>query len=521
MSSWNRVYRPRRVSELHLDTVRAQLQELMESGTFPQVLLFAGPKGTGKTSTSRIIGALLNDPRNVPGKPFAEPDIEAGSFLNKIFDGTSFVVQEMDAASNRGIDDVRALREKVMLPPQEGRMAVYILDEAHMLTTEAFNALLKLLEEPPSHATFILATTELHKIPPTIVSRAHVIHFRKASQLELVTALERVLKAEGVTYEPDAISLIAQSADGSFRDAIKVAQVVAQSGDVVLERVSQFRVSSLQAEIQEIVAALTTKNPGSLMQLFEELRARAIDEHFFYKRLIEFLHTTLLQELKLAEGAPAISSSVAQFLLKELCQPSVMSPSPVPFLTLELKMLEIIERAKKKTTEPPTNPPPASPPPAAGSRSASRKTMVAAAAPDQTVDLDSPNTAEHSADRSAVKDTVHATSEVLGDGALLCQQWPRFIALVSEKNVTLGALLRSAKPVRGQHGLAEISVFYSFHQEQLASTKVLAIFEDCIRMITGGTVKLVFTLDAPPAIAELVSTSESEQLSTVVSQVLM
>jgi len=156
--AWHRKHRPQLVSELHLASVRTALEKLMASKNFPQVFLFAGPKGTGKTSTSRILGAMLNDPLNADvvdafffkkplkkARSLQNPDIKS-DFSRRVYEGNSFVVQEMDAASNRGIDDIRALKERVMLPPQEGKVTVYILDEAHMLTTEAFNALLKLLE---------------------------------------------------------------------------------------------------------------------------------------------------------------------------------------------------------------------------------------------------------------------------------------------------------------------------------------------------------------------------------------
>ncbi|MBU0576226.1 AAA family ATPase, partial [Patescibacteria group bacterium] len=211
--SWQRIYRPKTIQGLHLTNVRETLQQLMDKGQIPQVLLFAGPKGTGKTSLARIIGAMLNDPANEKvvdyqffngSKPknnkYVEPDFEL-NFNDRIYRGKSFIVQEMDAASNRGIDDIRELKERVALPPQDGKMTVYILDEAHMLTSAAFNALLKLLEEPPVHAVFILATTEFHKIPETIKSRCSVIHFRKADHEELKQALRGVLEAEKISFQ--------------------------------------------------------------------------------------------------------------------------------------------------------------------------------------------------------------------------------------------------------------------------------------------------------------------------------
>ena len=231
--AWNRKYRPSSISGLHLVEVRNQLETLILQGSIPQALLFAGPKGTGKTSAARILGALLNDPENLePVKSifFSKKKTKKGSSLQdiktitplaeKILSGDSYVVQEMDAASNRGIDDIRALKERIMLPPQEGVITVYILDEAHMLTTEAFNALLKLLEEPPEHVLFVLATTALHKIPATISSRCHVVQFRQATNEEILTALKSILEKEKIAYDTEALGEIAHQSDGSFRDAI-------------------------------------------------------------------------------------------------------------------------------------------------------------------------------------------------------------------------------------------------------------------------------------------------------------
>jgi DNA polymerase-3 subunit gamma/tau len=242
--SWYRTYRPTTISGLHLTSVREALQEMMKTGHFPHALLFTGPKGTGKTSSARIISALLNDPQNADQveamffkasssstdtadkkkkKNFAlvEPNPD-DPIVQRIYRGASYVVQEMDAASHRGIDDVRELRERVYLPPQEGKVNVYILDEVHMLTTEAFNALLKILEEPPSHVVFILATTEIQKVPDTIVSRCTLVQFTKATSEELCSALRGILKQEGITFDEAAIMTIAQAADGSFRDAVKL-----------------------------------------------------------------------------------------------------------------------------------------------------------------------------------------------------------------------------------------------------------------------------------------------------------
>ena len=328
--SWQRTHRPQKVSKLHLTNVRETLQQFMERGEIPQALLFAGPKGTGKTSAARIIGALLNDPQNEeivehqffqgnqpPKKAYQEPD-PTRDFNERIYRGHSFVVQEMDAASNRGIDDIRNLKERVALPPQEGKMTVYILDEAHMLTKAAFNALLKLLEEPPAHVVFILATTELHKIPDTIKSRCSLVRFHKASQDEIIQALTDVLDKEKLEYEPEALAVIARRADGSFRDAVKLLQMVVVDEAVSMDSVETILSSSVRQDIEQLLAHILDKDAAAVSELFVELRGRNVDQDFFNQSFLSFLHQSLLQSLGVETGKPFTKGKIALFLLRKL-----------------------------------------------------------------------------------------------------------------------------------------------------------------------------------------------------------
>jgi DNA polymerase-3 subunit gamma/tau len=210
-----RRWRPRRFGGIvGQEPVVRTLRRAIKTDRVSHAYLFSGPRGTGKTSTAKVLAMGLNCEKG----PTPEPDGTCES-CRAIMGNSSMDVVEMDAASNRGIDEIRDLRDKVNLAPVAGRMKVYIIDEVHMLTTEAFNALLKMLEEPPEHVVFVLATTEKHKVLPTIISRCQSFDFRRPGVETLVGKLEEISKAEGIEVEPEALTVIAREGRGSFRDA--------------------------------------------------------------------------------------------------------------------------------------------------------------------------------------------------------------------------------------------------------------------------------------------------------------
>lgn len=469
--AWNAIYRPKKIAELHLEKVKELLSRYLSAGKIPQSLLLTGPKGTGKTSASRIIGAILNDPKNETAvknayytggslKQLSEPDSK-NPIVQQILAGTSFVVVELDAASNRGIDDIRQLRERVQFPPQGALMSVYILDEVHMLTTEAFNALLKLLEEPPNHALFVLATTEFHKIPETIVSRCQVVEFSKATQKEIIASLTQVLLAEKIAFEEDALEAIAAAADGSFRDAVKLLESFKQEPKVTKELVLN-RLGLVSAETTALLlAAILEKDTLAITKTFTTLRSSGVSAKQLQSSLLTTLHQALLTNLE-QQTTAGMSAKAAHFLLTHLSDHSLIQPSPIPLLHLELKILELVLRAKKQSGGGTTaklikkNPPP------------------------------QPETASQ-----PKKNTAAAQ----GDGELLVSQWSELVATVAEKNKTVAALLQSAKPMRGGPGLVQLQVYYKFHQEQLSQPKFHSITQDSIKEIIGAPISFEYILD--------------------------
>ncbi|MCD6352214.1 MAG: DNA polymerase III subunit gamma/tau [Armatimonadetes bacterium] len=247
-------YRPQTFAEIvGQEHVSRTLQNAIAAGRVVHAYLFAGPRGTGKTSTARVLAKALLCEKGPTPEPCGECAICRAIAENRALD-----VMEIDAASNRGIEQIRELREKVRYSPAEARAKVYILDEVHMLTPEAFNALLKTLEEPPEHAYFVLATTELHKVPPTIVSRCQLFEFHLIGQPRIVEALQAIAEREGVEVEPQALEEIARAARGALRDAESIFdQTVAYAdGKITVELTREVLGATPRQAVAELVVAM-------------------------------------------------------------------------------------------------------------------------------------------------------------------------------------------------------------------------------------------------------------------------
>ncbi len=264
--NWYLKYRPRDINQLGLNNVRQTLTKLLSGKTIPHAFLLAGPRGLGKTSTARIIGQYVNclKPKSI-GVPCGQC-----SACRLIQEKTTMDIIEMDAASNRGVDDIRQLKSEVGLAPSQLKYKVYIIDEVHMLTTEAFNALLKTLEEPPRHVIFILATTEPQKIPETIKSRCQIIEYHLASIDEINQTLKRVADAEKIDIDSDTISLIAKKARGSFRDGIKLLERLSQNGNINQDLLTNL--SRIESVIDDLFQSLLDQDFGFSLELIDKIQ---------------------------------------------------------------------------------------------------------------------------------------------------------------------------------------------------------------------------------------------------------
>jgi DNA polymerase-3 subunit gamma/tau len=296
MTALYRKYRPQDFDEVvGQEAVVQTLRNAIETDQVRQAYLFAGPRGTGKTSLARILAKALNCAQG----PTPTPDKTCHSCV-AIANGTSLDVIEMDAASQRGIDDIREIRERVVLQPVEGRYKVYILDEAHQLTDAAFNALLKLIEEPPPHLVFVFCTTDLSKMLPTVRSRCQTFVFSRPRLPELIAKLRRIADGEGIDVPDAALALIARGARGAYRDAESTLDQLAAAteGKITVQSVLQLLGAVEEDALFRICDLVVDRDAAGALQFLEELAEQGQDLGRLVTDLLEHLrHVLLVQHI--------------------------------------------------------------------------------------------------------------------------------------------------------------------------------------------------------------------------------
>lgn len=332
-----RKYRPDSFAKVRdQEQIVKVLEGAIKKGDIPHAILFSGTRGTGKTTLARIFA-----------KAIGTADLD---------------LYEIDAASNRGIDDIRELKEAVHTLPYESKYKVYIIDEVHMLTKEAFNALLKTLEEPPEHVVFILATTEEEKLLDTILSRCQVFRMHSPSRAVLAATVIDIAKQEGFTLNPDAADLIAIAADGSFRDALGVTQkVIMASGDKLgsADEVAAIIGAPKVATMLELLSALHTKNRVAALEAVQVAVESGVDMKLFVRLLLEHVRAVMLlrnlpnqQESILGAFGPEARTKITDFaatetalnshlLLRLLQAAEQVTRSPLPQIPLEIAIIDV------------------------------------------------------------------------------------------------------------------------------------------------------------------------------------
>ena len=304
-----RKFRPQKFDDVAgQEPVVRTLSNAIAQGRIGHAFLFAGPRGVGKTSVARILAKSLNCEQG----PTATP-CNICPNCREITDGTSMDVREIDGASNRGIDEIRELRENVKFAPAASKYKIYIIDEVHMLTREAFNALLKTLEEPPGHVIFIFATTENHKVPATILSRCQCYDFRRISLSQIAANLGKVAIAEGITISASALSWVAEAGDGSMRDAQSIFdQVISYAGMNIADNdVEDILGLADRKYLYRLSEAVFTRHAGVCLMILEEAYLAGIDMKHFYSMLLKHFRNLLLVKIA-ADGSSSFDIAPEQ-----------------------------------------------------------------------------------------------------------------------------------------------------------------------------------------------------------------
>lgn len=497
-----RKYRPQNIADLDNEEVREKLLSVLAKEP-PHAFLFTGPKGLGKTSTARIIAKAVNCTGRKEGS--AEP-CNTCDQCTSITKGTNMDVIEIDAASNRGIDEIRELKEKIRLAPLSATKKVYIIDEVHMLTTEAFNALLKTLEEPPAHAVFILATTEPHKVPATILSRCLHISFHLATKEELVRSFTRIAEGENVTIEPKALEMVAALSEGGFRDGAKLLEeiVAGSKGEPITAAMveEKYHVTSVSGSVDLMLTSLAKKDVKTSITIVQQLLDQGIDIKYFLQQVMSALHHELLAHVGVGKKKtkPVLSVSEIQYLVGLLSQAHVeMKTTLVPQLPLELAIVAWCEDsiiARSDTTEAlPGGRQESHEPNTSGVTVSSLRKQVGDIKKKEALYGVPKSTAkeEKAVDHTKIE-LMHASPNEEITPEWQAALWKSIIAEMKQYNHTIAGVLRGCTLKKYDRKVLIIEAGFPFHKERLDDGKTRDALSKACKLLTGKDVQVTVEL---------------------------
>ncbi|GBR72616.1 DNA polymerase III gamma/tau subunits [Candidatus Termititenax aidoneus] len=488
------------------------LKNALQQDKLAHAYIFAGPRGTGKTSLARILAKALNCADGVTIKPCCQCPM-----CEKIRDGTAVDIIELDAASNRGIDEIRKLREQVNYNPleQNCRYKVYIIDEAHMLTTEAFNALLKTLEEPPGQTVFVLATTEIQKIPPTILSRCQRFDFKRITVPEIEAHLKAICQKENVTVDDRTVNYLARLADGCMRDALSLLDrlISAEGAAITFDQALAALGSALNTALAELLEKIIARELTGALEITGRWIADGKDLRQVGRDLLDCLRDLLLLSLRAeqaldlsAEDLAALQSVADQTTAAELKRMIAVFARAEQDMRWNPNVRLVFELAVMELCAPPNETPPlkipadqnraalSSPPPRSAPRALSGvetppSAHSAAAATPQTINM----AAAHSAAAPPLLDPNQPLTF-----ADVKQSWDFFLNKVKQKKPLLLALLCEARPKNYADGsvILQLKESYGFHKNKLLEPQNKNFICELLKDVYGRELNFAVVLEA-------------------------
>lgn len=511
-----RKWRPRTFNEVvGQEHIVRTLRNALTSGRIRHAYLFAGPRGTGKTTTARLLAKAVNCLAPEDQRPCNECAI-----CQAVNDGRLLDLIEIDAASNTGVDDVRELRERVGFRPNEARYKVYVIDEVHMLSNAAFNALLKTLEEPPPHAIFVLATTEPHKIPATVLSRCQRFDFHRIPVSKIIARLEWLTEQEHIEADREALTLVARQATGSMRDAESLLDQLASYDDdgITVAEVRSALGTGAGETVIQVADALAKGDVAQGLSAINTAVDEGADPRQFARQMVEHLRALLLLRLKsgvvpahISEDLrPQLQKQAAGFSPRTLAQAVRLFNRAAaeakggwqPQLPLEMAFIEATLPPEPESPAPPKQPAPArsrTPPPARHSTSppaqpslrretsSSSAKMRSAERPASARPAPSPPSQSLKTVRESA--SSYSSSLMPSDGSLtpemLQNRWPELLNALRPRNLSLEALMRSCEPVGIEGDVVVLGFSHDFHRSKVEEDRNKQIVEQALSDLIG------------------------------------
>ena len=442
-----RKYRPKKWDEVvGQDHVVTTLKNAIGADRVAHAYLFAGSRGTGKTTLARLLAKAVNCLNPDPAK---RPDNECDN-CKAVNENRFLDLIEIDAASNTSVDDVRDLRDKINFSPSQGKYKIYIIDEVHMLSTQAFNALLKTLEEPPPHAIFVLATTEIHKIPATVLSRCQRHEFRRVPVDEIVKQLKMIIKAEKIQSDDDALIQIARQSAGGMRDAISLLDQLSSMGEKITLALAQTVLGTATSQtVLDIISSIMDHDPARGLETIHKALDAGADPRSLARQIVEYLRGLMLIQMgnanqveatadvrkQMQAHARSFSTSDVLRIMKTFNTAATdLRGGWQPSLSLELALAEALD-APNESAPLSAVPSHAQPQPVTASPTESKSQTSASSGASNTLEMSKPTTAPHTPESSALS---------AGD---VIKAWKHISSSLPKTQANLSALLNSVRMI--------------------------------------------------------------------------